>query len=144
AEDREVLREHVDLAAVDVAVAGDHAVAGDLGLAHPEVEAAMRAQLVELDERAGIEEQLDPLARGELALAVLLFDALGTAARFRALVQSAERGDVVRGAAVHAREASLETAHCTTTTSALVRERSGADVVTLGRAPRFVLDRPDP
>src|SRR5207249_9287740 len=73
---REVLREHVDEPAVDLAVPGDHAVSEDLPLLHAEVGAAMRLELVDLDERAGIEQHVDPLARRELARFVLLADPL--------------------------------------------------------------------
>ena len=68
AEDGEVLREGVDDAAVDAAVAADDAVAGDDLLLHPEVVAAMRDQLVDFFERAGIEQPRHALARGQLAL----------------------------------------------------------------------------
>ena len=80
AEDREVLREHEHLPAVDQAVAGDDAVARDELLLHPEVAAAVRHQLVELLERARIEQQLDPLARRELAGLVLALLAILAAA----------------------------------------------------------------
>ena len=63
AEDGEVLREEEDQAAVDLAVAGDHAVARDLLLVHPEVGAAVDDEAVGLDEGAGVEQQLDALAR---------------------------------------------------------------------------------
>ena len=76
AEDGEVLREHVDQATVDAAVAGDDAVARHLLLRHAEVEAAVLDQLVELLEAALVEQQLDALAGGELALAVLALAAL--------------------------------------------------------------------
>ena len=72
AEHREVLREHAHGAAVDGAVPGDHAVAEDLLLLHAEVGAAMRDELVELDEAALVEQRRDALARGELAGLVLL------------------------------------------------------------------------
>ncbi len=49
------------------AVAGDDAVAGNAFLFHPEVGAAMGLELVELDERAGVEQELDPLAGGHFA-----------------------------------------------------------------------------
>ncbi len=75
AEDGEVLREDEDLPAVDRAVAGDDAVAGDRCLLHAEVGAAVRDEPVELDERARVEQQIDPLARGELAGLVLALDA---------------------------------------------------------------------
>ncbi len=74
AENREVLREDADLASLDGAVAGDHAVARDAPLVHPEVVAAMGLELVELDEGAAVEQEFDPLARGQaarLALAAL-------------------------------------------------------------------------
>jgi hypothetical protein len=62
AEYGEVLREDVDQAGVDVAVAGDEAVAGDDLLIHAEVAAAMGDELVELFEGAFVEEQFDALA----------------------------------------------------------------------------------
>ena len=79
---------------VDLAVAGDDAVAEDLLLLHPEVGAAVRHELVDLDEAAGIEEQLDALARGELARGVLALDAGGAAAEHRLLVHLLELLDL--------------------------------------------------
>ena len=76
AEDREVLGEHADLAAVDGAVPGDHAVAVRPVALQPERRGAVLGQLVELDERALVEEQRDPLAGGLAALGVLLLDRL--------------------------------------------------------------------
>ena len=67
AEDGEVLREGVGEAAVDAAVAGDDAVAGHDLLGHAEVAAAVGDELVDLLEGAGVEQQLDALARGQLA-----------------------------------------------------------------------------
>src|SRR5207247_4504680 len=75
AEDGEVLREGVDEAPLHGAVAGDDAVAGDALLLHAEVGAAVDDELVELLERAVVEEELDALARGELPLGVLPGDA---------------------------------------------------------------------
>src|SRR3546814_3407273 len=80
AEDREVLAEHEDQAAVDGAVAGHHAVAGDLLLLHAEVEAAVLDIHVPLLEGALVEQDLQALARGQLALGVLRLDALLAAA----------------------------------------------------------------
>ena len=57
--------------AVDPAVAGDHAVAGHHLLVHAEVGAAVRDQLVDLLERARVEQQLHALARRQLAGLVL-------------------------------------------------------------------------
>ena len=88
AEHGEVLAEDEDQAAVDRAVAGDHAVAGHLLLGHAEIAAAMLDEHVPFLEGAGIEQHLDALARGELALGVLGLDALLAAAgaRGRALL----------------------------------------------------------
>src|SRR5262249_20841837 len=90
AEDGEVLGEDEHLPALDRAVAGDDAVAEDLLRRHPEVVRPVRLELVELDEAAGVEQQLDPLPRGELSVLVLLVDPLLPAAQ-RAL--RVERGE---------------------------------------------------
>ncbi len=71
AEHREVLREGVDHAPLDAPEARDDAVAGDHLVLHPEVAAAVRDQLVELLEGAGVEQQFHPLAGRQLALLVL-------------------------------------------------------------------------
>jgi hypothetical protein len=71
-EHREILREHEDAAALHGAVARHDAVAEDLLILHPEVRAAMRDEPVELDEAARVEQQVDSLARRELAGGVLL------------------------------------------------------------------------
>ena len=75
AEHGEILGEDEDAAAVHRAPAGDHAVAGDLGLLHAEVVGAVLDEHVELLERILVHEQLDALARGELAALVLRLDA---------------------------------------------------------------------
>ena len=82
AEDGEVLGEGVDDAAVDAAGAGDDAVARHDLVGHAEVEAAMRDELVDLLEGAGVEELGDALAGGELAGGVLPLDAGRAAAGF--------------------------------------------------------------
>ena len=74
AEDGEVLAEDDDRPAVDRAVAGHDRVAVGPLLVHPELVAAVADEAVELLEGAGIEQLLDPLARGQLALRVLLLD----------------------------------------------------------------------
>ena len=79
---------------MDAAVAADDAVAGDDLLLHPEVLAAVRDELVDLLERAGIEEARHALARGQLALRVLFLEALFAAAKLGevfALPQSFDR-----------------------------------------------------
>ena len=58
------------------AVAGDDGIAPRPLLAHPELALAMAHEAVELDERAAVEQQLDPLAREELAPLVLSRDGL--------------------------------------------------------------------
>src|SRR5207253_650224 len=62
----------------------------DLLVLHPEVVAAVHLELVELDEAARIEEQLDSLPRGELALLVLLGDALLAASKLRLRIEGGE------------------------------------------------------
>ena len=79
-------------------MAGDDAVAGDHLLLHPEVAAAVGDQLVDLLERAGIEQQLDPLARGQLAGVVLLRQPFHAAAFFGAAFEITKSFD-----GVHAR-----------------------------------------
>ena len=91
AEHREVLREGVDEAAFDLAVAGHDAVARHELRLHPEVAAAVRDQLVGLAERAGIEEEVDPFARGQLAGVVLPPAARLAAARLRAALVVRQR-----------------------------------------------------
>ena len=76
AEDGEIVAEDADLAAVDSAVAGHDAIAGNFFLGHVEVGDSMRLELVELDERAAVEQKLDPLARGHAPLCALLLDAI--------------------------------------------------------------------
>ncbi len=75
AEDREILGENIDDTAVDGAPAGDHAVAGNALLLHAEVVAAVLDEHVELLEGVLVEQQVEALAGGELALGVLGGDA---------------------------------------------------------------------
>ena len=90
AEDGEVLGEGVDRASLDAAGAGDDAVAGHDLLVHPEVEAAVGDELVDLVEGAGIEEQIDPLARRELAGVVLPLQPIVAAAALGAALEVRE------------------------------------------------------
>ena len=92
AEDREVLGEEIDQAAVDRAVAAHHAVAGDLLVLHAEIAAAVGDQCVDFDERPGVEEQVDPFAGGELAVLVLAVHALRPAPGGRGREASLEIG----------------------------------------------------
>src|SRR5205823_1267378 len=76
AEDGEVLREDEDLAPEDRPVAGDDGVAPRPPLEHPEVRFPVAHVAVELDERAGIEQPLEPFAGEELPLLALPVDRL--------------------------------------------------------------------
>src|SRR4029453_12583973 len=73
-EDGEVLTEDEDEPAVDRPVSGDDAVAEDLLLGHPEFRGSMGDERIQLDERSRIEQQVEPLASGQLARAVLALD----------------------------------------------------------------------
>ena len=72
AEDGEVLREDAHRPAEHGAVARHDRVAPGPLLAHPELHLAVAHEAVELDERARVEQPLDPLAREQLAALVLL------------------------------------------------------------------------
>ncbi len=80
AEHGEILGEDVDHTAVDGAPAGDDAVAGDFGLLHAKIDAAVLDIHVELLEGAFVEQKLEPFPRRELAARVLRLDALEAAA----------------------------------------------------------------
>src|SRR5690606_26579129 len=73
--DGEVLREDADLPAVDLAPAGDDGVAVDALAAFVAVE--VDGEGVDLLEGAGVEEEVEALAGGELAALVLRLDTLG-------------------------------------------------------------------
>ena len=97
AEHRGVLAEDAHVAAVDGAVAGDHAVAERAVVFQPEVGAAVLGQRVEFDERVVVQQRVDALARGQLALGVHLLDGVLTdrmQCLFPALVQL---GQLARG-----------------------------------------------
>ncbi len=59
-------------------------------LFHAEIAAAVRDELVDFLEGAGVEQQLDALARGELSGVVLPLVSLGAAAQFGAALQISE------------------------------------------------------
>src|SRR3989454_4636082 len=83
AEHREVLREHVHQPSLDPPVSRHHAVAQVLLVGEPEVHRAVRDEAIELDERARVEQRVEPLARRQLSLLVLDLDALFAAAEQR-------------------------------------------------------------
>ena len=91
AENREVLREGIDDAAVDAAVPGNDAIARDDLVGHPEVEAAMCDELVDLFEGVRVEQQVDALARGQLAGRALALEALFAAAELSPPLELVER-----------------------------------------------------
>ena len=65
------MRKDEDVAAVDRAVAGDDAVARDLFLAHPKGLRPVHRKGVEFGKGSRVNQQLDALARGELAFRML-------------------------------------------------------------------------
>jgi hypothetical protein len=75
-------------------VAGHDRVAPGPVLVHVEVVRAVAHERVELLERAGIEQLLDPLPRGHLAALVLLLDG-GVGARLGGVAQLAQPGDLL-------------------------------------------------
>src|SRR2546427_48698 len=83
AEHGEVLGKDVDEPPLDPAPSRHHPVAEHLLVGEAEIGRAMRDEAVELDERAGIEQHVEPLARRHLAFIVLSFDAVRTAALLR-------------------------------------------------------------
>ena len=92
--DREVLAEHEDQAPVDRPVARDDAVGERLLLLHPEVGAAVRDEGVELLEAPLVEQAIDALAGGVLALVVLFLDARLAAGPVGLLAQVGEFEDL--------------------------------------------------
>ena len=97
AEHRDVLAEDAHVAAVDGAVAGDDAVTERTLLAQPEVGAAVPGQRVEFDERSLVQQGVDALARGQLALGVHLVDGGFTDRVQRLLGPLAQFGELARG-----------------------------------------------
>ena len=73
--DREILRKGVDLAAVDGAVAGHHAVARNDVAVHAEVTASVFDQAVHLLEAALVEEHFEALTRRHLSTGMLCLNA---------------------------------------------------------------------
>ena len=97
AEHGEVLAEDADRPAEDGAVARHDRVAPRPLLAHAELALAVAHEAVELDERAGVEQQLDPLAGEELAALVLPRDRLLRPGVLRRVAQLAQPGELRLG-----------------------------------------------
>ena len=83
AEDGKVLAEHKDQPAIDRAVAGDDAVARDAVRVDAEIVAPMLDKHVPFFKGPWVEQQLEPLARSQLAATVLRFGPSDPAARPR-------------------------------------------------------------
>ena len=66
-----------------VPVSGHDAIAEVALLGKPEVSRPMRHEGIQLDERPGVEQQIEAFASGQLAGSMLLLDALGSAAELR-------------------------------------------------------------
>ncbi len=90
AQHREVVGEEEHLPAVDVAVAGDDGVAGERLVRHPEVGRPVLDEGVDLVEGPVVDEEVDALARGHLALLVLGLDTCLAAAELGFLPSLAE------------------------------------------------------
>src|SRR5690606_8470373 len=129
AEHREILGEEEDGAAVDGAPAGDDAVAGYLLRLHAEVGRAVLDEHVEFLEGAFIEEDVDALAGGELAAAMLGIDARLAAAHPGDLAAALEFLQHVlhgclprdrRSTAARGRKRRARTLHCCVATSSLL------------------------
>ena len=103
AEDREVLAEDADRPAEDRAVARHDGVAPRPLLAHAELALAVAHEAVELDERAGVEQELDPLAGEELAALVLPRDRFLGARVLGGVAQLAQPGELRLGRVVAGR-----------------------------------------
>ena len=69
---------------------GKHKIFPPAMVGHPEVAAAVRDELVQLLEGAGIEQQFDALAGGQLAGRVLAFETIRAAAELGAAFQVLE------------------------------------------------------
>ena len=108
AEHGEILGEDIDGAAVDGAPAGDDPVAGDLLVGHAELVGAMFDEHVELLEAALVQQEVDPLPGGQLALGVLRGDAALAAAQ---LGLSATAGQFIEDM-LHAGLPNLSLNHC--------------------------------
>jgi hypothetical protein len=83
AEHGEVLGEDVHRSPLDAPIPGHHTVAGHDLTVEPEVGGTVGDEPVELDEAALVQHEVQPLARGQLALLVLLGDARGAPALLR-------------------------------------------------------------
>jgi hypothetical protein len=103
AEHREVLAEHADRPAEHRPEAGHDRVAPRPVVVHPELDLAVTDEAVELDERAGIEQEVEPLACEELPALVLARDGLLRARVRRLLRKLPQPGELLCGRLVAGR-----------------------------------------
>jgi hypothetical protein len=96
AENGKILRVNINQAAVDGAVPGHHGVAGKLLLIQSKIGAVVRAQAIELDEAAAVEQDIETLARQKLSLFVLPLAALLAAAGLGLLIEIAKFIEIIR------------------------------------------------
>ena len=94
AEHGEILAEHIDQPAVDRARTRHHAVTRHGLLGHAEIDAIVLDVSVDLLEAAFIEQDIEPLARGQLALGVLGIDAALAAPHASRLAALFHFGDI--------------------------------------------------
>src|SRR5438105_8309510 len=92
------MAEHEHASRVDRAPPGDDTIAANPLLVHAEVGRAVQREHVELGERSRIEQPVDPLARGELALGVLRALCRATAVH-RIVATLAQQVDLALGGA---------------------------------------------
>ena len=103
AEDGEVLAEHADPALVDRAEAGDHAVCVRAVPLEAHAVRTVPGEHVELLERALVEQVLDALAGGHLALGVLPLDGVRRPGVQRLFLARLQLGQPLRHRMVHGR-----------------------------------------
>ena len=89
------MRKNVNQPAIDSAEAGDESVAGRPLLFHAKIGAAVRQKLVQLFERAFIQEQSDTFTHRQFASFVLARAPLGASALFRRRIAPAQLFDFV-------------------------------------------------
>ena len=94
AEHGEILAEHIDQTAIDRTRTRDHAVARNGLLGHAEIDAVVLDVSIGLFEAVLVEQDFEPLARGQLALGVLRIDAALAAAHAGRLAALFHFGDI--------------------------------------------------
>ncbi len=139
-EHRRVVAEHEHLASADRSPARDDPVAADPAVAHVEVCRAMEREHVELGEGARVEETVNALTRGELALRVLR--ALRRATAMHGVIATlAQHVDLLVRAttrAVHRRRIRIERTGCRRTIQRVARANGGNTLTRLsGHAVRL-------